>query len=475
MAGKVLLVDDVSTNRIILKVKLSAAYCNVIQAASIAEARAVIATDRPDLILVSGHLAAWDAAAQLAGKGPDTAPSGRPAFDIPIVLLTKVRDKAFRMKALGSGAAEVIGSPANETFLLARLRSLLRRQKQADDLPGYKITSQALGFAEGQTSFSLPALISLITDNPIAGRRLTAALGPFLAHRMQVAGVEQLRKPISAKAPSPHRSDLMIADLRGYKREDTVRRMADLNTMMAGQGCPVLPLLESGAEDMAATLLDIGAQDVLLEDMLPDEMALRINAQLDLKRAREQMRHQIKDSLKAAMTDPLTGLYNRRYALSFLKRLLSENDNAGRSFAVMVADLDHFKLINDTYGHGAGDQVLAHVAKTLSASLRAQDLVARIGGEEFLIITPDVTRQHAHRIAQDLCEAVASMALILPGHRRPITVTTSIGVTIASLASKSGINSDMETRNLLELADRALYTSKAEGRNTVTFSEKSAA
>ncbi|QGX98923.1 diguanylate cyclase [Roseovarius faecimaris] len=470
MAGKVLLVDDVSTNRIILKVKLSAAYCNVIQAASVAEAQAVIAINRPDLILLSGRLATGSAARELMRAATEGT-----ALSIPVVILTENQDKTFRIQALTDGVAEVITSPSQENFLLARLRSLLRAQQEADALPQHKIAVQALGFADPQSAFSPPAAITLITDDPGAGRRLTTALSPLLAHPLQVTDADQLRASRPAQRKDRPVSDLMIADLRGQTREDAVRRMTDFNAMVGGRNCPVLPLVAHTAQDVAATLLDIGARDVFFDDMRPEELALRIGVQLKQKHAHEQMRHQIKDSLQAAVTDPLTGLYNRRYALSFLKCLLSEKEHAERSFAVMVADLDHFKQINDTYGHGAGDQVLAHVAKTLTANLRAQDLVARIGGEEFLIITPDVTRRDAHRIAQELCGAISSMAPILPGQRRPIKVTTSIGVTIASPGHKTGMTSDIQTRSLLELADRALYTSKAEGRNTVTFSEKSAA
>lgn len=475
MAGKVLLVDDVSTNRIILKVKLSAAYFNVIQAASMADAQAVIVSDRPDLILVSGQLATWDAASRLWGAGVEQALPNAAVKDTPIVLLKENSDKSFRVNALKAGISEVISSPTQENFLLSRLRTLLRRQRQKDDLPGHKITEQALGFAEGQAAFNQPAQISLITDDTVSGRRLSTSLSPFLVHPVKIIGADALRKSAPGQGQPPPHPDLAIVDLRGTSREEAVRRLADFNAVVAGQNCPVLPLLEHDSEHVAATLLDIGACDVLFENMLPEELALRIKSQLEQKRAHEQLRHQIKDSLRAAVTDPLTGLHNRRYALSYLKCLLSDKKLAGRGFAVMVADLDHFKQINDTYGHGAGDKVLAHVAKTLSATLRAQDLVARIGGEEFLIITPDVSRHDAHRIARKLCEAVASMALILPGYRRPITVTTSIGVTIASPTHKTNANSDVKTRNLLELADRALYTSKAEGRNTVTFSEKSAA
>ena len=103
----------------------------------------------------------------------------------------------------------------------------------------------------------------------------------------------------------------------------------------------------------------------------------------------DQLRASVEDRLRLAMTDPLTGLHNRRYAMAHLSRIAERAAVAGRTFALMILDLDRFKAINDTHGHAAGDAVLAEVAARLSAQLRPIDLVARIGGEEFLIALPD--------------------------------------------------------------------------------------
>ena len=255
----------------------------------------------------------------------------------------------------------------------------------------------------------------------------------------------------------PH-ADMVIADMREATRENALRLVADLRASIGGRDCPILPLLAADADDLAATLLDMGASDILFDGISAEEMALRLSIQLDQKRATDQLRDQIRGSLQAAVTDPLTGLYNRRYALSYLKCMLTEDGNANRNFAVMVADLDHFKSINDTYGHAAGDTVLAQVASTLSDKLRAQDLVARIGGEEFLIIVPDTSRGEAHRIAKTLCQAVQTLELQLAETGMPIAVTISIGVTLASAAPQNGVNSESQTRTLLELAgSRALH------------------
>ena len=470
MSGRILLVDDVSTSRIILKVKLSAAYYDVPQASGIDEAVACLEEVRPDLILISGRLVHNELSKTIARLKPD---ADGPAT--PIILMTDETDKSFRIKALRAGFDDVLSTPAQENYLLARLRSLLRQRHHTQDLRKHSVAARALGFAENQQGFSRPATITLVTDNPVSGLHLRNALSQVLPHKFHCIGAENLMGP-EARLDGPRtQSDMLIADLREKSNDDGLRFIADLRASAIIQDCPVLPLVAKGSEDLGATLLDMGVCEVLFDESDPQETALRLSAQLDQKWASDTMRDQIKDSLQAAVTDPLTGLYNRRYALSYLKCLVSTEDRADQTFAVMVADLDHFKQINDSYGHAAGDMVLARVANTLCNHLHGKDLVARIGGEEFLIIIPETNRLSAHRIAQELCSAIQSMSLTLPGKATPISTTISIGVTLAKASQLSGANSDAQAHELLELADRALYKSKAEGRNMVTLSGRSAA
>lgn len=467
MSGTVLLVDDVSTSRIILKVKLSAAYYDVEQAATLDEARNCILHRRPDLILVRGQLVHANMAASLRALRPeDDGP------EIPAILLVDKSNKSLRINGLKAGFADVITCPTPEKFLLARLRGLLRQRHQSQDLHKHSIAARALGFAERQHTFAHNAAITLATDDPVWGTRLRGMLGKHMPHTIRTIGTETLMGPNKHLRQQNAQPDMFIADLRHARREVGLRLVADLRTMVGVPDCPILPFVARDMPELAAALLDMGASEVLFDDTDPLEMALRLIGQLDRKRASDQMRDQIKHSLQAAMTDPLTGLYNRRYALSFLNCLLMEEN---RNFAIMVADLDHFKQINDTFGHAAGDKVLVRVANTLRMRLGAGDLVARIGGEEFLIILPNTSRARAQSFAQTLCGAVRSVSLRLPEKGVSVGVTISIGVTIAKGQQRLGARCDHMATALLEQADRALYKSKAEGRNTVTLSTRSAA
>lgn len=160
-----------------------------------------------------------------------------------------------------------------------------------------------------------------------------------------------------------------------------------------------------------------------------------------------------------ALIDPLTGLYNRRYAEPQLAQIARRADVTGRRFAVMMVDLDRFKSVNDTYGHAAGDEVLIETARRIRGALRGADLVARLGGEEFMIAMPDTDQAEAQAAAERVRTVIDEM----PFHTKrggPIHITTSIGLTM---------NTHRDVQTLLEMADAALYHAKARGRNQVTI------
>lgn len=173
-----------------------------------------------------------------------------------------------------------------------------------------------------------------------------------------------------------------------------------------------------------------------------------------------------------AALDPLTGVANRRSLIAALDRDVSRAVRSRESIALMMVDIDHFKLVNDRYGHPAGDQVLCCVVDALRQRVRAQDLVGRYGGEEFMVVLPDTTLLGAEQLARELCKAVEDLRCPIraPGGAAPgagaepalsIAVTVSIGVFGGRL--ESGDSWDM----LIAAADRALYQAKNNGRNRV--------
>jgi diguanylate cyclase (GGDEF)-like protein/PAS domain S-box-containing protein len=180
------------------------------------------------------------------------------------------------------------------------------------------------------------------------------------------------------------------------------------------------------------------------------------------RRRREQLAQVNQDLLKAAHTDPLTGVANRRGFDSFASHLPEEG---GRGpVAVLMLDLDHFKSVNDTYGHAAGDEVLKVMAHRWAQHIRVSDLLARIGGEEFCVLLPGIYLEGAQGVAEKIRQATCNTpVMVTEGNgRRPLPVTVSIGLAWA------GPSSDATLQALLDLADEALYESKHGGRNRVS-------
>ena len=170
--------------------------------------------------------------------------------------------------------------------------------------------------------------------------------------------------------------------------------------------------------------------------------------------------HQTDGGDSRSISDPLTGLHNRRFALHRMEQMMSSK---GEGPSVMMIDLDFFKAINDTYGHAAGDTVLQQVSHRLRAQLRGNDLLARIGGEEFLVALPDTDRIGAIECAERLRHAVGGAAFELGADILPINVTASVGLALPGDQTRS-VTPEM----LIQQADTALYGAKAHGRNQVS-------
>ena len=196
---------------------------------------------------------------------------------------------------------------------------------------------------------------------------------------------------------------------------------------------------------------------------------MRLDAQIVRKHEADRRRHETRHNIRLAMTDPLTGLHNRRFAMPRLHELTADAAETQRDLAVMVLDLDRFKLVNDLHGHAAGDAVLTEIAARLAAALPEDALLARIGGEEFLAILPDCPAACALRVAEDMRQAVALAPVRLPPGcgRDKLGVTVSAGVAVMSGASHAHQPPDPDA--LLACADHALLAAKSMGRNRIVM------
>lgn len=460
MSGKILIVDELATNRIVLKVKLSATPYEMLQAASASEALRLAARERPDLILsssrLSGHSVGGFIAALRRIDGIATT---------PILMLQTGNSRAEREEALRAGVDDILAKPVTEALLLARLRNLLRQRHNDHELAlQAPIDPHGAGFADAQATFTPPGRIAIIGTSRADALSLRGLLAAQSHHRYDA---------LTSEARPPTRpADIYMLRIGMAQAEDGLRLLADLKAARPTRDCPVIALLDAEAGPLAVTLLDMGADDVLTGTLDSQEILLRLDNHLGRKRRNEGMRAHLLSGLQAACIDPLTGTYNRRHALPFLHRQIALARGGGTDLAVMLADFDLFKRVNDTYGHAAGDAVLRTISDRLRSHLRGDDMLARIGGEEFLIVLPDTPRDRAQKVAQRLCNMVRETGVAVPGTATPVRITISIGVTIASPAQ--GL-SPPAVEDLLEEADRALYLAKAQGRNQARFGARSAA
>ncbi len=481
MSGRILLVDSIATNRIVLRVKLLAAHYAVTPCSSIDEARAAMAAERPDLILIdlSGPaLAAYDFCRAIRAD-PDLAA-------IPIIATGSFPTTSARIGALAVGADDVLEKPLNDALLQARIRSLLRARDATSELRLREDTQRALGFAEEAVGFAPQGRVALVTDratDPDFG------LDAMMARLPHTYAVLESSRMLTTEAMTPL-PDLFIIDGAGGQNGapvagDVFRMVADLRSRSETRHAAQLVILPENASDMAAMVLDLGANDLVTASVSAEELAHRIRTLLHRKSQADRLRDTVRHGLQAAVTDQLTGLYNRRYALPHLAKMAERAVAKGRDFTVMVLDIDHFKSINDQHGHAVGDQVLAEVARRLRDNLRAVDLIARIGGEEFLVAMPDTTAAQGQIAAERLRRMIEGTPFgmqtddqatlgsrAIPAPR--IKVTLSIGVAVGGAAAGSGGQGCEDVDMLFNRADAALYSAKSAGRNMVTVSQSAA-
>ncbi|MCU0828701.1 MAG: diguanylate cyclase [Tabrizicola sp.] len=457
MSGTILIIDDVATNRIVYRARLAAAFYEPQLASSGQQGLSMAQDLLPDLILLDYGLPDMSGQEVLRKLRANAR-----TRDIPVIVLTAAQDPDVRLAAFSAGADDVIIKPAAEHVLLARVRNLLRSRVDSDFVAADVLS--APGFAEPVSAFEPGGTVAVVTNQTDHARRLQHDLSGMLKDRLVVLSRPQALAEAAMAQTAAGVPDVFIVQDDPAEPSGALRLLSELKSHQATRHSAVCVLSRAAQPDDAAMAFDLGADDVVDPDVSPTELALRTRSLMRRKRQGDRQRARMQDSLRLSLVDPLTGLYNRRYALPQLAAIARQAAEAGATFAVMVVDLDRFKLVNDQFGHTAGDQVLVEVSRRLSSSLRTSDLLARIGGEEFLVVLPLCSMAEARRIAERLCAVVDERPVRLASGTA-LSVTVSIGVAVSGL----GDDDQGAINRVVEAADLALLDSKGSGRNQVTF------
>jgi two-component system cell cycle response regulator len=452
VTARVLVVDDVPANVKLLEARLSAEYFDVVTAASGAEALAICQRAECDLVLLDVMMPDMD------GFEVCRRLKGNPAtHHIRVVMVTALDQVSDRVKGLDAGADDFLTKPVGDVALIARVRSLARLKMVTDELRMRAVTSKEIGLQSPEREAVADAgrngRILIVDDRRESRERLQT----MLAGEQTVDAEEDPGEALFHAAEGNY--DLLIVSL-GFKSFDGLRLCSQVRSLERTRSLPILAIADADNDNRLVRGLEIGVNDYLARPIDKNELLARARTLVRKKRYTERLRDNVQLSIEMAITDALTGLYNRRYMESHLATLVEQAAGRGKPLTVLILDIDYFKAINDSYGHDAGDDVLREFALRIRKSIRGIDLACRYGGEEFVAVMPETDMAVATMVAERLRRRIASEPFSIQQGKGSVTVTISVGL--------AALGSPHETAaQILKRADQALYRAKRDGRNRV--------
>lgn len=454
MSARVLVVDDLPANVKLLEAKLNSEYYDVLTANSGAGCLKLAKEQQPDIILLDVMMPEMDGFETCRRLKADPA-----VAHIPVVMVTALSDVKDRVQGLESGADDFLTKPINDLALFARVRSLVRLKQLTDELRLRDQSGREFGLVEGgynketEKDVMKGAKIAIIDDDVVQAQHVHNRLSNLGAEIKVISEPDEALEILNADEYDVALVSTQLADTDGLRLCTHIRNNEHTKRLS------LLMLIEEDDTNLLVKGLDLGVNDYLVTPIDGNEVVARVRTQVKRKHYQDALKTNYQKSISMAVTDALTGLYNRHYLNTHAKTLLQQAAQQGRAVSLIITDIDHFKKVNDTYGHLSGDAVLKEVPMRMLDCVRPTDLVARYGGEEFVVVMPDTPPLIAKSIAERIRQAMEARMFPIPEEPKEIKCTMSFGV--------SGAQPEDTVDSLIKRADDALYKAKEGGRNQV--------
>ena len=449
-----LIVDDIPTNVRLLEARLTAEYFEVLTAPSGRDALAICDRGDIDIVLLDVMMPEMD-----GFEVCRRLKASHKTHHIPVLMVTALDQPSDRVRGLDVGADDFLTKPVDDIQLMARVKSLVRLKALTDELRARALTGQEIAVEDGlraMESINSEGGRILLIDSDV---RHADRLRGYLVASNQVDVLANPADAVLAVGSGSYELALVSMALGDF---DPLRVCSQMRTVEQSRTLPIILIADEADRPRVVRGLDLGVNDFIMRPVERNELMARVRTQIRRQRYAAELRQSVTNTLALAVTDELTGLYNRRYFDRHLALMLEKAREQERDMALMLIDMDFFKEVNDTHGHDIGDAVLREFSVRLRRNIRGVDLACRFGGEEFVVLMPDTDYRQAQNVAERVRTAVAERGFDTGPSSRALTVTVSVGVALNE--------SEHDTPEMiLKRADVALYRAKREGRNRVVF------
>jgi len=446
-SGRILVVDDSQMIRMQIREELEEGGYDVIEARNGLEALIHAATaSPPDLITLDiemPKLNGFDTCRKLRDASYARFFKNSDDHRVPIIFITGNDTLEDRKKGFELGAVDFISKPFQKGEILTAVNKILRQ------------------------SVMHRGICALVADDNVVARKITSLC--LSREGIDVHEAENGQKAYEIITQSLDRIDIVITDLM-MPEMDGMQLCRQIRQGLGMLDIPIIVLTAMSDLSEILEVFKVGASDYLIKPYAKEELLARINVHIERNRINRELRTTIRllkeaneKIEKLSIMDPLTGCFNRGYLNSQLGKEIKRVVRYGKPLSIILSDIDHFKRVNDVYGHQAGDHVLIRFVEIIQHVLRNDvDWIGRYGGEEFLIVLPDTLVASATIVAEKLRKAVSCEPI--PWDNHEIAITSSFGLT--------GYDSVQESNGpivekMITIADENLYEAKKHGRNQV--------